>query len=68
MRAMLIGVIVFSILWVLARPDLWMMALSFAVIATVMLALAHSAGMKQGREKAMAENSIPQNEEDYDEG
>jgi len=62
-----IVVVALSILWVLARPDLWAWALGFAVITLTMLRLAHNAGVKQGLESAMTPQRVPQDKEKPDE-
>ena len=45
---LLIFVVALSILWVLARPDLWVWALGFAAFTITMLVLAHNEGVRQG--------------------
>ncbi len=60
-------VVALSILWVLVRPDLWAWALGFAVFTITMLALAHNAGARQGRESAMSAQQVPEDKEKPDE-
>lgn len=60
-------VVALSILWVFVRPDLWAWALGFAVITITILALAHNAGVRQGRESAMSAQPVPEDKEKPDE-
>jgi hypothetical protein len=53
-------VVIASILLGLARPDLWALALGFAVFTITLISIAYNAGLRQGHEiRTIAEAVIP---------
>jgi hypothetical protein len=58
-----IVVVALSAVWVLFRPDLWPWAVCFAALTITLLRLAHSAGLRQGRESALNAQPIRQESE-----
>jgi hypothetical protein len=56
-------IVAISIVWVLVRPDLWVWALCFAVFTIIMLAHAHNAGMRQGRESLKSSEPFSQDKD-----
>jgi hypothetical protein len=60
MKKLSITVIIFSILWAFFRPDLWALALGFAVFTIILLSIAYDAGVRQRRKKEVTAKEEPQ--------